>query len=108
MPTKPKTQKDKGVVDKRKTKPTKPDLQYWTSEGDPPRYVFIRLSDTSLGEDSLVALYRLLETFNIDTEKAMDRWRRIRAMKLPFWVLRKLSSRYKLVTLEEADWLGVD
>lgn len=32
MPTKPKTQKEKGVADKRKVKPTKPVLQYWTSD----------------------------------------------------------------------------
>ena len=99
MPTKPKTRKEK-EAEKEKSGPTKPVLQYWTSEGNPPRYVFIRLSDTSLGEESLVALYRLLETFNIDTEKAMDRWRRIRAMKLPYWVLRKLGPNYKLVSLK--------
>jgi len=86
--------------------PRKLVLYYWESEGDPPRYVFIRLREDDKDDDSLVALYRLLETFNIDTERAMDRWSKIRAMKLPFWVERKLRIRYRLIKLKELEWFA--
>ena len=82
----------------------KPQLDFYRSENN--RVIFVRLSDDENSDDSRVALYRLLETYNIDVDLAMDKWRRIRAMVLPVFIISKLKKYYTLMQLTEREWFS--
>lgn len=86
------------------TVPHKPILRIYRTEGN--RALFIRIADEDKDDDALVSLYRLLEALNIDTEKAMEVWPKLRAMKVPAWAERKLKEYYRLQELSERAWIA--
>lgn len=93
---------------KKKTKKTrhvlKPRLDVFWSENE--RFFFIRMDEEDKSNDRLVTLYRLLEASNIDTERAMSGWGRLRAMKLPAFIAKELRHFYEFRELEKSEWLA--
>jgi len=76
-------------------------LEVWWSRGR--RVLFVRMTEEDKDDDSLVALYRLLEMNNIDTERAMSRFGQLRAMKLPPWIEPTLKQYYNLEFLTDKE-----
>lgn len=97
MTSKSKTKE--GVIPEKR-----PTLLFYRSESN--RVLFVRLFEDDKDDDALVSLYRLLETENIDTIKAMEKWNKIRCLTLPAWVERKLREHYDLVELKSEQWLA--
>ena len=91
------------ITEKDRVKVRRPFLEFFRSEGN--RVLFIRLPDEDTNDDSLVSLYRLLESQNIDTDRAMEKYRRIRCATVPAYVERTLRRYYNMVELTEAEWL---
>jgi hypothetical protein len=83
----------------------RPKLEFFRSDGN--RVLFIRLPDEDTNDDNLVSLFRLLESTNIDVERSMENFKRIRAATVPAYVERKLRKYYNMVELAEDNWLGV-
>lgn len=82
----------------KRTESALPTLEVWWSKGN--RILFLRLTEEDKNDENLVGLYRLLELHNIDTERAMNRFGQLRAMKLPRWIVPILKDYYNL------DWLS--
>ena len=82
----------------------KSQLEFYQSENN--RVIFVRLPDDENSDDSRVSLYRLLETYNVDVDQAMDKWRRIRAMVLPVFIIPQLKKYYTMVQLTEREWFS--
>lgn len=95
--TKPKKKKE------TKTRMMKPRLDVFWSDNN--RYFFVRMDEEDKSGDRLVTLYRLLEASNIDTERAMNGWSRLRAMKLPAHIASQLRHYYEFRELELSEWL---
>jgi len=94
---------EKGKKKKRKTQVLKPRLDvFWSANN---RFFFVRMDEEDKSSDRLVTLYRLLEASNIDTEKAMSSWSRLRAMKLPAHIASQLRHYYEFRELDLSDWL---
>jgi len=81
----------------------KPRLDVFWSAND--RFFFIRMNEDDKNDDRLVTLYRLLEASNIDTERGMSGYGRIRAMKVPAYVYKKLQHYYEVRQLTLSEWL---
>ena len=81
----------------------KPRLDVFWSENK--RFFFIRLNEDDKNNDSLVTLYRLLEVSNIDTERGMKGYGRLRAMKVPAYIYKKLKHYYEVRELTLTEWL---
>ena len=75
---------------------------YWS---DNERFFFVRMNEEDKNDDRLVALYRLLESYNIDTERSMGGYGRLRAMKLPGWVYREIRHYYEIREMDRTEWL---
>jgi hypothetical protein len=103
--TKPTLGREVTRADGVKVRPVigKPSLEFFRSAGN--RVLFIRLPDEDTNDDALVSLFRLLESQNIDTDRAMDKYKRIRAATVPAYLERKLKNYYNMVELSEEAWL---
>jgi len=82
----------------------KTQLEFYKSKNN--RVIFVRLSDDENSDDSRISLYRLLETYNIDVDLAMDKWRRIRAMVLPVFIIPQLKKYYTMIQLTDREWFS--
>ena len=82
----------------------KTQLEFYKSENN--RIIFVRFPDEENNDDTRVSLYRLLETFNVDVEQAMDKWRRIRAMVLPSFIMPQLRKYYTMVEMTDREWFS--
>jgi hypothetical protein len=95
--------KTRTVSARDKVRVTKTRLDvYWS---DNARFFFVRMNEEDKNDDRLVVLYRLLESYNIDTERAMSSYGRLRAMKLPNWVFRELRHYYEIREMDKTEWL---
>ena len=95
--------KIRAVSSRDKVKIPKPRLDVFWSDNE--RFFFIRMNEDDKDNDRLVTLYRLLEATNIDTERAMNSFGRLRAMKLPSYVVKELRHFYELRELTFTEWL---
>ncbi len=82
----------------------KPNLHFYKSENN--KWIFVRLPDDENDDDSRVSLYRLLETHNVDVDRAMEKWKRIRAMKLSAYILQQLKKYYTMIELTDSEWFS--